>query len=52
VAGVPLGRANEPEDIADMVVFLALPESRNVTDNRSTSTAGSSPTDGADTSNR
>jgi NAD(P)-dependent dehydrogenase (short-subunit alcohol dehydrogenase family) len=31
VAGVPLGRANEPEDIADMVVFLALPESRNVT---------------------
>lgn len=31
VAGVPLGRANEPEDIADMVVFLASPESRNVT---------------------
>jgi NAD(P)-dependent dehydrogenase (short-subunit alcohol dehydrogenase family) len=31
VAGVPLGRANEPEDIADMVVFLASPQSRNVT---------------------
>jgi len=30
VAGVPIGRANEPEDIADMVVFLALPSSRNV----------------------
>ena len=31
VAGVPLGRANEPEDIADMVVFLASPGSRNIT---------------------
>jgi 3-oxoacyl-[acyl-carrier protein] reductase len=28
---VPLGRANEPEDIADMVVFLASPGSRNIT---------------------
>jgi NAD(P)-dependent dehydrogenase (short-subunit alcohol dehydrogenase family) len=31
VQGVPLKRANEPEDIADMVVFLASPQSRNVT---------------------
>lgn len=31
VAGVPLGRPNEPEDIADMVVFLASPGSRNIT---------------------
>jgi NAD(P)-dependent dehydrogenase (short-subunit alcohol dehydrogenase family) len=31
VAGVPLKRANEPEDIADMVVFLASPGSRNIT---------------------
>lgn len=28
---VPIRRANEPEDIADMVVFLASPRSRNVT---------------------
>ena len=28
---VPIRRANEPEDIADMVVFLASPASRNVT---------------------
>ncbi len=28
---VPIRRANEPEDIADMVVFLASPNSRNVT---------------------
>jgi NAD(P)-dependent dehydrogenase (short-subunit alcohol dehydrogenase family) len=27
---VPIRRANEPEDIADMVVFLASPRSRNV----------------------
>ncbi len=31
VAGVPLRRANEPEDIADMVVFLASPRARNIT---------------------
>jgi meso-butanediol dehydrogenase/(S,S)-butanediol dehydrogenase/diacetyl reductase len=30
VAGVPLRRANEPEDIADMVVFLASPGARNI----------------------
>ena len=28
---VPLKRANEPEDIADMVVFLASPGARNIT---------------------
>jgi NAD(P)-dependent dehydrogenase (short-subunit alcohol dehydrogenase family) len=27
---VPLNRANEPEDIADMVVFLASPRARNI----------------------
>jgi len=31
VAGVPLRRPNEPDDIADMVVFLASPRSRNIT---------------------
>jgi NAD(P)-dependent dehydrogenase (short-subunit alcohol dehydrogenase family) len=31
VQDVPLKRANEPEDIADMVVFLASPGSRNIT---------------------
>jgi NAD(P)-dependent dehydrogenase (short-subunit alcohol dehydrogenase family) len=31
VQGVPLKRANEPEDIADMVVFLASPGARNIT---------------------
>lgn len=30
-AGIPIGRANEPEDIADMVAFLAGPGSRNIT---------------------
>jgi NAD(P)-dependent dehydrogenase (short-subunit alcohol dehydrogenase family) len=29
--GVPIGRFNEPEDIADMAVFLAGPGSRNIT---------------------
>ena len=29
--GIPIGRANEPEDIADMVAFLAGPGSRNIT---------------------
>jgi meso-butanediol dehydrogenase/(S,S)-butanediol dehydrogenase/diacetyl reductase len=29
--GVPLKRANEPEDIAAMVVFLASPSARNIT---------------------
>jgi len=28
---IPLGRANEPEDIAAMVVFLASPRARNIT---------------------
>jgi NAD(P)-dependent dehydrogenase (short-subunit alcohol dehydrogenase family) len=31
VGEVPLQRANEPEDIADMVVFLASPAARNIT---------------------
>ena len=31
VQGVPLQRANEPEDIADMVVFLASAGARNIT---------------------
>jgi NAD(P)-dependent dehydrogenase (short-subunit alcohol dehydrogenase family) len=31
VQTVPLKRANEPEDIADMVVFLASPGARNIT---------------------
>ncbi|MEZ5850481.1 MAG: 3-oxoacyl-ACP reductase family protein [Hyphomicrobiaceae bacterium] len=31
VAGIPLQRANEPDDIADMIVFLASPGARNVT---------------------
>ncbi len=31
VAGIPLRRANEPDDIADMIVFLASPGARNVT---------------------
>ena len=31
VSSVPLRRMNEPEDIADMVVFLAQPGSRNIT---------------------
>ena len=31
VAGIPLKRANQPEDIADMIVFLASPGARNIT---------------------
>lgn len=31
VSEIPLRRANEPEDIAEMVVFLASPGSRNIT---------------------
>jgi NAD(P)-dependent dehydrogenase (short-subunit alcohol dehydrogenase family) len=31
VADIPLGRANEPEDIAAMAVFLASPGARNIT---------------------
>ena len=30
-AGIPLGRANLPEDIAAMAVFLASPDARNIT---------------------
>ena len=30
-ATIPIGRANEPEDIADMAAFLAGPGSRNIT---------------------
>ena len=30
-AGIPIGRFNEPEDIADMALFLAGPGSRNIT---------------------
>jgi NAD(P)-dependent dehydrogenase (short-subunit alcohol dehydrogenase family) len=29
--GIPLGRANLPEDIAAMIVFLAGPGARNIT---------------------
>ena len=31
VAGIPLKRANQPEDIADMILFLASPGARNIT---------------------
>lgn len=31
VAAIPLRRANDPEDIAEMVVFLASPGARNIT---------------------
>lgn len=31
IATVPIGRGNEPEDIADLVVFLASPGSHNIT---------------------
>lgn len=31
LAAVPIRRANEPEDIGDMAVFLASPRSRNIT---------------------
>ena len=31
VEAVPIRRANSPEDIAAMVVFLASPDARNVT---------------------
>ena len=30
-ANIPIGRANKPEDIADMAIFLAGPGSRNIT---------------------
>jgi NAD(P)-dependent dehydrogenase (short-subunit alcohol dehydrogenase family) len=30
-AGIPIGRANQPEDIAAMTVFLASPGARNIT---------------------
>ena len=30
-AGIPLGRANDPEDIAALAVFLASPGARNIT---------------------
>jgi len=30
-AGIPIGRANQPEDIAAMAVFLASPAARNIT---------------------
>jgi len=31
VQAIPLGRPNEPDDIAGMVVFLASPGARNIT---------------------
>ena len=31
IATVPIARGNEPEDIADLVVFLASPGSHNIT---------------------
>ncbi len=31
VAGIPIGRMNEPDDIAEMAVFLASPAARNIT---------------------
>ncbi len=31
VRGIPIGRMNEPEDIAEMAVFLASPAARNIT---------------------
>ena len=31
IAGIPIGRANEPEDIAAMAAFLASPGARNIT---------------------
>ncbi|MFZ5836561.1 MAG: SDR family NAD(P)-dependent oxidoreductase [Pseudomonadota bacterium] len=31
VSGIPIGRMNEPEDIAEMAVFLASPAARNIT---------------------
>ena len=30
-ARIPIGRANQPEDIAAMAVFLASPAARNIT---------------------
>ena len=30
-SAIPLGRANEPEDIAALAVFLATPGARNIT---------------------
>ena len=30
-AGIPIGRFNEPEDVAEMAVFLAGPGARNIT---------------------
>jgi NAD(P)-dependent dehydrogenase (short-subunit alcohol dehydrogenase family) len=30
-AGIPLGRPNEPEDVAALAVFLASPDARNIT---------------------
>ena len=30
-AGIPLGRANDPEDVAALAVFLASPGARNIT---------------------
>ena len=40
---MPLGRVNEPEDIADTVVFLASEESRNISGQLITVASGRNP---------
>jgi NAD(P)-dependent dehydrogenase (short-subunit alcohol dehydrogenase family) len=42
-AMMPLGRVNEPDDIADTVVFLASEESRNISGQLITVASGRNP---------